>query len=293
MRPSLLVTSFVKLTNNSKKEIMRNRFEILVFCLLFLIPKLLFAQEKDKSKDDFLEITRLNHERNKIIDSIILVEKATVEFELEKKDIEDRSEYDRNENFFSKGLTILGKARDDKNKLSTSDIAWLRENYFEFGTIADIEGEIVSLEEGLEFSKKRQRRLDSLNQKITGNKILAVQYRTSLESIGREIDKLVLKLDQKNNFRIYNSITFAILVGLVIFGFFFVVFKKENIVSDIFSGEKGIQFITLFLIIIAVILFGVMGILESRELSALLGALSGYILGRTSHSSTGPKPKPD
>jgi hypothetical protein len=43
----------------------------------------------------------------------------------------------------------------------------------------------------------------------------------------------------------------------------------------------GLQFITLFSLIIAIILFGVMNILEGRELAALLGGLSGYILGRS------------
>jgi hypothetical protein len=36
----------------------------------------------------------------------------------------------------------------------------------------------------------------------------------------------------------------------------------------------------MFAIVIAVILFGIINILESKELSALLGGLSGYILGR-------------
>jgi hypothetical protein len=51
-------------------------------------------------------------------------------------------------------------------------------------------------------------------------------------------------------------------------------------------GEFGIQFVTLFSLIIAIILFGVLKILEGRELAALLGGLSGYILGRTSDRSS-------
>jgi hypothetical protein len=38
--------------------------------------------------------------------------------------------------------------------------------------------------------------------------------------------------------------------------------------------------------VIAIILFGITGILEGKELSALLGGLSGYILGRTSDRPT-------
>jgi hypothetical protein len=36
----------------------------------------------------------------------------------------------------------------------------------------------------------------------------------------------------------------------------------------------------LFFLVIAIILFGILRILEGKELSALLGGLSGYILGR-------------
>jgi hypothetical protein len=49
---------------------------------------------------------------------------------------------------------------------------------------------------------------------------------------------------------------------------------------SIFSQQTGIQFITLFSLVIAIILFGILGILEAKELSALLGGISGYILGR-------------
>ena len=53
----------------------------------------------------------------------------------------------------------------------------------------------------------------------------------------------------------------------------------------IYSGETGIQFLTLFSVVIAIILFGIINILEGKELAALLGGLSGYILGRTSQKS--------
>jgi hypothetical protein len=73
---------------------------------------------------------------------------------------------------------------------------------------------------------------------------------------------------------------FAMLIGLVIIGFFSLSHKDEKIRQAIFSGETGIQFLTLFSLVIAIILFGITGILEDKELAALLGGLSGYILGR-------------
>jgi hypothetical protein len=83
------------------------------------------------------------------------------------------------------------------------------------------------------------------------------------------------------------SITFAALIGLVILGFFLLSYVDPTIRRAIFSGETGIQFLTLFSLVIAIILFGITSILQDKELAALLGGLSGYILGRYS------KPKDD
>lgn len=58
---------------------------------------------------------------------------------------------------------------------------------------------------------------------------------------------------------------------------------------QIFAGQAGIQFVTLFSLVIAIILFGIITILEGKELAALLGGLSGYILGRA--TPTGGKEK--
>jgi len=88
-----------------------------------------------------------------------------------------------------------------------------------------------------------------------------------------------------NKFRTSVTYTFGILVFIVIVGFYLIA-QNRDIAKTIFSGEMGMQFVTLFLIVIAIILFGIMGTLEGKELAALLGGLSGYILGRTSQ----PKP---
>jgi hypothetical protein len=50
------------------------------------------------------------------------------------------------------------------------------------------------------------------------------------------------------------------------------------------------QFVTLFSLVIAIVLFDVLKILDGRELAALLGGLSGYILGRGSRSECAPPP---
>lgn len=81
-------------------------------------------------------------------------------------------------------------------------------------------------------------------------------------------------------FKIFISVSFAVLILAVIAGFYYLSAKDEKVRQAIFSGQEGIQFLTLFSLVIAIILFGVTGILQDKELAALLGGLSGYILGR-------------
>lgn len=95
----------------------------------------------------------------------------------------------------------------------------------------------------------------------------------------------------QQHFKFEMSIIFAVLVGCVIAGFFAVAFRDEQVRREIFSGQAGIQFVTLFSLVIAIILFGIIDILEGKELAALLGGLSGYILGRST-STTSERAKP-
>jgi uncharacterized protein YjdB len=86
----------------------------------------------------------------------------------------------------------------------------------------------------------------------------------------------------EQDFKRTMSMIFSVLIGLVIAGFFTMAWIDPAVRRAIFSGQTGLQFVTLFSIVIAIILFGITGILEGKELAALLGGLSGYILGRIS-----------
>lgn len=105
-----------------------------------------------------------------------------------------------------------------------------------------------------------------------------------------DLNDLLKTETQRNDFKTKIALAFTALVFLVILGFFGLSWKDEMVRRAIFSGESGIQFLTLFSVVIAIILFGITGILESKELSALLGGLSGYILGRVSSTMQRPTP---
>jgi hypothetical protein len=116
-----------------------------------------------------------------------------------------------------------------------------------------------------------------------------------LQDVEDQLAALFTKSDQTNSFKLNMSLAFTGLVSLVIIGFFFVALYDEKVRTSIFSNESGIQFITLFSLVIAIILFGIVNILEGRELAALLGGLSGYILGRgtgSERTATQQTPRP-
>ena len=95
-----------------------------------------------------------------------------------------------------------------------------------------------------------------------------------------KINRKLIPQTEEQDFKTLIAVVFAALVGFVVLGFFYIAHLDEIVRQAIFSGESGIQFITLFSLVIAIILFGITGILEDKELAALLGGISGYILGR-------------
>ena len=123
----------------------------------------------------------------------------------------------------------------------------------------------------------------ALNEQLTSKKNSLSVDKGLLQCVQSAISKLNSP-DQK--FRFWVSLLFGVLIAAVIGFFFLLAFRDEVMRRAIFSGETGIQFLTLFSLVIAIILFGITSILESKELSALLGGLSGYILGRTARQAT-------
>jgi hypothetical protein len=105
--------------------------------------------------------------------------------------------------------------------------------------------------------------------------------RNTLDRVDDRIHQLLTNDEEDDRYKLLLSIFFACLIGGVIFLFFRIAGQDHKVRQQIFSGDAGLQFITLFALVIAIILFGIINILEGRELSALLGGISGYILGRS------------
>lgn len=136
----------------------------------------------------------------------------------------------------------------------------------------------------------------NLNAITTSKPLLATtrserdKKRSRLLAIEQRIAQLFDATHDQNVFRLYATISFGVLVLIVVGGFYLIAWYKEGVAATIFAGELGMQFVTLFLIVIAIILFGIMGTLEGKELSALLGGISGYILGKAGTKPTAKAP---
>ncbi|HEX8168152.1 MAG TPA: hypothetical protein VF601_20485 [Beijerinckiaceae bacterium] len=147
--------------------------------------------------------------------------------------------------------------------------------------------------------EKRQRELEITNLEGQIKEIDTIL--TDIVTLTRRLDETLAITDEASHLMLqtetdtiqytnWATVAFSFLVGTVIVGFFFIAFKSEEIKKAIFAGDSGIQFVTLFSLVIAIILFGILHILEGKELSALLGGLSGYILGRGTAKVAEPVP---
>lgn len=145
--------------------------------------------------------------------------------------------------------------------------------------IADSESEKISVAKRVVNFQKTSKELDLARSEL-------IRYQRHLASIDDMVNQIFIQSDAQNGFKLKMSFAFAGLVGVVIGGFFLIAWSNDEIKKTIFGNDAGIQFITIFSIVIAVILFGIIGVLESKELSALLGGLSGYILGKSKGQET-------
>lgn len=108
------------------------------------------------------------------------------------------------------------------------------------------------------------------------------------------IDNLYTQLYDEGKFKIWITGIFSTIVGALLLLFFVFISRnsKDTMAKDFLSSGNGLQFITLFSLIIAIILFGVLGVLEGRELAAILSGISGYILGKGISKPADHLPKP-
>lgn len=123
-----------------------------------------------------------------------------------------------------------------------------------------------------EMKRKKELMLLKLNLK---------EIKTDISLCQDQIDTTLAPEYQGQEFRKAISIGFACLIGVLLMVFVLVIFRSKKNIADYFFSDTGLQFMTIFVLIIAIILFGILGILEGKELAAILAGISGYILGKS------------
>jgi|ERR1041384_5849 predicted nucleic acid-binding Zn-ribbon protein len=247
---------------SQRKRRIKSCFLILLFFGLFQWPQRADGEELDcsqiKTIEDFRQLDDL---RGELIDQVVELESKITSL---KKEIPDDP------------ATTKAEINDLKERLknlkgASDEIQTTSKNYT---------NRINELQRQLDNADEVKKQLDEAEKTLKDKK-------AKLDCIKDRIHSLYTP---EQNFKSRTSYLFAALIGLVIIGFFVLSWYDEQIRRAIFKGESGIQFLTLFSLVIAIILFGVTGILQDKELAALLGGLSGYILGR--YNSPEKKPPP-
>jgi hypothetical protein len=190
--------------------------------------------------------------------------------------------------FYAQVIFTLKQLRDYQVHIDSSVNDTEKKQYQEMKDHLVNESEALADENINEYVKT----LAQVDKFLIKNEELDRQAHESLSALAQKqlnlaesIESYLTRESPDQRFKRIISIYFTVLVAIVIAGFFAVSFKYPEIGEKIFSGDSGLQFVTLFAVVIAIILFGVIGILDAKELAALLGGLSGYILGRNSSPS--------
>ncbi len=185
--------------------------------------------------------------------------------------------------------SVLEDATKKNLKETSIDIYFPNCNIDVYGTTMTSIARLNEIKEQLKQCKaqelKRQEELSALKANLN---VVKKDFALCQE----QIDTALMPEYQDQEFRKKISIGFAYLLGGLLLIFIAVVIRSPKNIADYFFSDTGLQFITLFVLIIAIILFGILKILEGRELAAILSGIAGYILGKSKSGSNGQNQAP-
>ncbi len=187
----------------------------------------------------------------------------------------------------------IGKLTDRLNALRDIKMSLSQLSMVDRGMQAEIKRYIAETEIVVGLGQDQAYNPSALDTLTRSTEKTIQRQRQELKDIDSEIGTRLNIEAQAQKFKQTISKYFSYVVGAVIVLFFAVAFSDSEVRRRIFTGQSGIQFITLFSLVIAIILFGITGVLEGKELSALLGGIAGYILGKSgtaAPSKTAQKP---
>ncbi len=132
------------------------------------------------------------------------------------------------------------------------------------------------------------------------NQVIYMQIQKNIEAVRQDVflceEAIYASLApeyREQDFRIWISLTFSGLIATLLCLFFWIIYRRSDVsLSKMLLGETGLQFITVFILIIAIILFGILNVLGGSELAAILSGISGYILGKGGNQAASDAVKP-
>jgi hypothetical protein len=195
------------------------RPHLFLIAFLTLMSSALYAEMNNPGQEipkDFLGLADL---RGSLSSEIIALEHEIKDFESRTSDIEFmKLELETKKKNF--------KSISNKENPSEADKEFIAESQFH---IFKMEQEIKQLEaSGIELGKKQ----------------LLLNSKKGLAKAVQE--RIANMLSPEQAFKKTMSVTFAVLIAFVIIGFFFISWQDGKIRQAIFSGQAGIQFLTLF-----------------------------------------------
>jgi hypothetical protein len=233
------------------------------------VPSTYSSEVRDEDKANFKKLRDfLNRKKN----LLITLNNAELDTYVNPLDISD------NEQFIKK-LSKYIEGKSDNFSIPLDD---LNDIYnYKYDTSYDQKYKIKDLKDNLETLQKKKIEYANKNKEhdfLVKNIEIVNQDITLCQN---QIDTALDPENRKQEFKMTMSICFVGLIGILLISFFLIVYLKSDItLSKDLLGGYGLQFITLFVLIIAIILFGILDILKGSELAAMLSGISGYILGK-------------
>jgi hypothetical protein len=235
--------------------------------------------KNDDDKESFKRLREFLQEKEDVLDAL----------QTEKKRYRDPKDEIRDYTRKITDLTRIIDKKKDKDKVVVP--TELMGDYNPNGTIlsgvAGGEYMVMDIKERIETFNMRISDLRQTTYILSQLDKNIANVQQDIYSCRSQIDSALAPEYKQQRFRQNISLYFTILIGILLFIFFFIVYRRSDkgLSRELLSGN-GLQFVTLFVLIIAIILFGILNILQGSELAAILSGISGYILGKGTKANT-------
>jgi hypothetical protein len=169
------------------------------------------------------------------------------------------------------------------------------ESYFWASDMEEIDNDSVNLKDLEALKSDLDEKLKSFSRRKQEYMLLSGNIQTAEDDLALcevTINEALMPERDDQKFKTNMSLVFASLIGILLSVFFIaIMLRGDRHIANHLLSELGLQFITIFVLIIAVILFGILDILKGSELAAILAGISGYILGSKGRGTPPPSPE--